>query len=63
MDFTALQAEAVEAAERAEADHVAEALEDHKQLITLAELDVTEQAQAAEETIIRVEMVKREVLA
>jgi hypothetical protein len=62
-DNTELQAEAAEAAELAEEDLVAEALEDLKQLITLeAEVEM-EQDQAAAEIIINLELVKREVLA
>jgi HPt (histidine-containing phosphotransfer) domain-containing protein len=58
-----LQAEAEAEDQQEVEDLLAEAQEAHKQLITQVVKAWTEQVQAAEETTIQVETVKREVLA
>jgi hypothetical protein len=62
-DNMELQAEAAEAAERAEADLAEAELEAHKQSITQVVKVWTEQVQVAVETIINQELAVREVLA
>jgi hypothetical protein len=63
MDFTASQVAVAEAEEQVAEDPAEVELEAHKLLITLEEQAVMAQAQAVEEIITQVEMVKREVLA